>query len=367
MSGERQIMRPQLPSVKVRRDHMMFKRLITLAYLSISALVGCGAPVWAAGTTPFALAIQYDTSGNLASGCLLNFYVAGTVATPQTAYADFGLTTPLPNPLVCDQSGRVPLHWLADGLIHVRLTDSAGGVIVDNTLQVLGPSSGGGGGGGTVDPTAIMQTGTIMSFYGTGARSGFVRSNGLTIGNATSGATERANADTQALFIYLYNADGSLVVTGGRSGNALNDFNASKQIALPDLRGRALAGVDDMGGGDANRLTSGALAPGRFTLGYAGGESGHTLTQAELPTSIGTTPPTAIAGGTFTYDVTPHSNGSAGGFSAIGPGQIAQSGLPSTVQVTNSLLGSMNVTNSAGGGNHNIMQPTMLITFYIRL
>ncbi|MGH1556407.1 hypothetical protein ACRAWF_45660 [Streptomyces sp. L7] len=70
----------------------------------------------------------------------------------------------------------------------------------------------------------------------------------MTIGNATSGATERANADTQALFIYLYNADGSLVVTGGRSGNALNDFNRVEAIALPDLRGRALAGVDDMGG-----------------------------------------------------------------------------------------------------------------------
>ncbi|MGH1556406.1 hypothetical protein ACRAWF_45655 [Streptomyces sp. L7] len=123
----------------------MFKRLITRSHISrfprsSDAVPRYGPPAprrsrWRFNTTRRAIS---------RAAALLNFYVAGTVATPQTAYADFGLTTPLPNPLVCDQSGRVPLHWLADGLIHVRLTDSAGGVIVDNTLQVLGPSSGGG-------------------------------------------------------------------------------------------------------------------------------------------------------------------------------------------------------------------------------
>jgi hypothetical protein len=163
--------------------------------LGITLLTSC--PLHAAGTTPLALVPQVDSQGNPASACLLYFFVAGTTATPQNAYADFGLTQPLANPLSCDQAGRVPMHWLADGLIHIRLTDSFGLQIVDTTMQVLGPSSGGGGGGGTVDPTSIMSTGDLKVKYATGPLTGFVRTNGLTIGNAGSGATERANADTQ--------------------------------------------------------------------------------------------------------------------------------------------------------------------------
>lgn len=258
---------------------MLLKRLKTLAFLA-SIWVG---PALATGTTPLSLVQQFDSSGQPLAGCLLYFFQAGTVATPQTAYADYGMTTPLPNPVQCDASGRVPQHWLADGLIHIRLTDASGVVQIDTTMQVLGPSSGGGGGGGTVDPTTIMATGDIKVRYGTGPISGFVRSNGLTIGNATSGATERANADTQNLFIYLYQTDPNLVVSGGRTGNALNDYNAGKTIALPDARGRDLAALADMG-----NTTSGVLSPtyagcGVTNLGSLCGNQSFTLATANLP------------------------------------------------------------------------------------
>ncbi|MCK1465713.1 hypothetical protein IVB34_47370 [Bradyrhizobium sp. 2] len=106
--------------------------------------------------------------------------------------------------------------FLADGTIKVRLTDRNGvtQVVADN-IQVVGPS-GGGGGGGTVDPTTILATGDVKVAYGTGILSGFVRANGRTIGSATSGATERANSDVQALFVYLWAADANLSVSGGR-------------------------------------------------------------------------------------------------------------------------------------------------------
>jgi hypothetical protein len=49
--------------------------------------------------------------------------------------------------------------------------------------------------------------GDLKVRYGTGVLSGFVRCNARTIGSATSGGTERQNADTQALFEYLWNTD----------------------------------------------------------------------------------------------------------------------------------------------------------------
>jgi hypothetical protein len=246
-----------------------------LKNLVVSLAVAGGlwtAPVMAAGTTPLSLVQQFDQTGQPLAGCLLYFFQAGTVATPQNAFSDFGLTATLPNPISCDQSGRIPQHWLADGLIHIRLTDSSGLPIIDTTMQVLGPSSGGGGGGGTVDPTTVMATGDIKARYGTGALSGFVRANGLTIGNVSCGCTERANNDTQALFIYLYTADPNLVVSGGRTGNALNDFNASKQLTVPDWRGRAVAALDDMGNSPAGRLTSTYFGTTATVLGAAGGK-----------------------------------------------------------------------------------------------
>lgn len=357
---------------------MLIKRLKTLAISAFVAIeIFLTGPVLAAGTVPLALSVQVDSRGNIASGCLLYFYQAGTVATPQNAFADFGLTTALPNPLSCDQSGRLPIFWLADGLIHIRLTDSSGMVIVDTTMQVLGPSSGGGGGGGgTVDPTTILQTGDEKIRYGTGSISGFVRENGLTIGNATSGATERANADTQNLFVYLYNADPNLIVSGGRSGNALNDFNASKQLTLPDMRGRLAAGLADMGNSAASTLTStyAGCDTTVTTLGAACGSQNHTLSLSELPTGI-----TGTNSNSFNVNVT-----ETGGFSVWNTGSAAVisaqgGGIAAGVASTGALGGSMTSagtvansvinfsSNNTGGGAHSIVPPILLKTFYIKL
>lgn len=261
----------------------MFKRLKSIL-LALCGVVSLHAsPVYSAGTLPLAMAQQIDVNGQPLAGCLVYFYVAGTVATQQNNYADFGLTAAQANPLSCDQSGRIPMFWLADGLIHVRLTDSTGVEIIDTTMQVLGPSSGGGGGGGTVDPTSIMATGDIKAKYGTGPLSGFVRVNGLTMGNAVSGGTERANADTQALFIWLYNEDANLAVSGGRTGNALNDYNSGKTIALPDWRGQALGALADMGNSLTPVLTLAFFGTNPAVLGAAGGAQSTGLITANLP------------------------------------------------------------------------------------
>jgi microcystin-dependent protein len=337
---------------------MRLKRLRTLMFSLWTAALVWAAPVLAAGTTPLSLVPQFDLSGNLMPGCLLYFFQAGTVATPQNEYTDFGLTNAGPNPLQCDQSGRVPLHWLADGLIHIRLTDSSGTPVLDTTMQVLGPSSGGGGGGGTVDPTTILQTGDEKVRYGTGALAGFVRENGLTIGNAVSGASERANADTQNLFVYLYGQDPNLVVSGGRTGNALNDYNAGKTIALPDMRGRINGFLADMGNSATSVLTSTYANCTVTTLGASCGNQNHTQLVTEMAVhSHGVTDPG------HSHSVSANSNATPGAFSSFM--QAATQGAGSVA--TQSAVTNISIQNAGSGLPFTIVPPLMLKTIYIKL
>jgi hypothetical protein len=342
------------------------KMLKTLLFGLLAALTfAASTPACAQGTLPIALVQQIDINGQPLAGCLTYFYVAGTVATPQNAYADFGMTAALPNPIQCDATGRVPMFWLANGLIHVRLTDATGVVIIDTTMQVLGPSSGGGGGGGTVDPTTILATGDEKIRYGTGPLTGFVRENGLTIGSSVSGATERANADTQNLWIYLYGADPNLVVSGGRTGNALNDFNANKTITLPDMRGRINAFLDDMGNTTAGRLASPYFTT-PTTLGSAGGLQnmpGLATTNMASYTPSGTVDAPTITGGSPMLGV-PNGSGtgavqSGAGSNVYTPGEFAPIGATAP--------GFHGNNNGGHSTPFSILPPIMLRTQYIKL
>lgn len=279
------------------RSLMRFAAIFALLW-PVSAL--------AQGTIPLAQAQQVDINGKPLAGCLLYTYQAGTISTPQNTYQDFGLTLPNPNnPLQCDQTGRVPMFWLANGLIHARLTTAQGAVVVDTTMQVLGPSSGSGGGGSTVDPTSILSTGDIKFRATAEVLTGWVRMNGLTIGSAVSGATERSNADTQTLFIYLWTNCASVTtnarcsVSGGLGANALADFNANKTITLPDWRDRGPVGRDCMGNSCANVLLPSNLNSGGGDTvdsgGAFGGAPNTPLSQANLPNVNFTVTGTAAA------------------------------------------------------------------------
>ena len=268
-------------------------RLLRL-WTILALLLAAAAPARAAGTLPLALTQQIDINGRPLAGCLLYFLAAGTVGTPQNEFTDFGLTNAGPNPLSCDQTGRIPLFWLADGLIHVRLTDSSGIVQVDTTMQVLGPSSGGGGGGGgvTIDPTSVASSGDFKWRPTAEILTGWVRANGQTIGSAASGGSERANADTQNLFVYLWTncANTHCPVPGGRGATALADFQANKQITLPNMQdslplGRDCMGATCAGGLLASNVTSGG-GDGVDTPGAFGGVANTTTTTTLAPENI---------------------------------------------------------------------------------
>jgi len=314
-----------------------------------------------AGTIPgFSLAQQQDSDGTPLVGGKLYTIQAGTTSTPQNGYQDSALTIPLSNPIICDAYGRLPQIFLADGNIKLRLTKSNGTqVFAADGILVVGASSGGGG-GSPVDATTVFSTGDLKARYGTGALSGFVRSNGRTIGSATSGATERANADCQTLFEYLWTEDTNLTVSTGRGASAAADWSANKTIALPDWRGRALAFLDDMGSSAAGRLTATYFGTAATALGAAGGlESNNVI----LTHTHAITDPTHahVAGPSDRYVGTAAGDHVGGGVSS--PNGSAQM---STFNTNASATG-ITINNAGSASAHNIVPPTMLATIYLKL
>jgi hypothetical protein len=233
-----------------------------------------------AGTVNISLQQQFDSQGLPLGGGKLYTFQSGT-STPQTAYKDIALTLAHQNPVELDASGRVPQMFFADGTIKLRLTSRDGGTVVFEAdfMPVLGASSSGVG-GSSVDATTVFATGDLKHRYQDGVISGWVRANGNTIGSATSGATERANADCQSLFQYLWTNDTSLTVSTGRGASAAADWAANKTIALPDMRGRTLAGMDTMGSTNASRIHTIA---GSNILGQTGGNQLYSILKANLP------------------------------------------------------------------------------------
>jgi microcystin-dependent protein len=333
--------------------------------LALAILCGLSLPVKAQGVIPIALQQVMNANGQPVSGALLYIYQAGTVATPQNAFSDPGLTLPLSNPLVADATGRLPMFYLANGSVHVRLTDPSGVVIFDYPAMLVIGASGGASSGGSVDPTTILSTGDVK-FRPTGeSLVGWAKMNGQTIGSATSGATGRANADTQNLFVYLWTncTNAHCAVIGGRGASALSDFNANKQIALPDWRGRIPVGLDDMGNTAAgillaSNVTNAGDTP--TTPGGIGGEANHVLTIGEMPVH---TPSVASAS---------MSPPSFQAMTSVAQGQ-AQGGGGSSVLVNPigfaTYAPSASITMNSIGGSlpHNNMSPFVLGSWYVKL
>lgn len=297
-----------------------------------------------------------DLNGKPIVGARSFFYAGGTT-TPITVYQDYGQTTPHPNPLQTDGYGRFPAVYLDedDEFFRFRLTTPGGVVLVDaDQIPIIGPSEGGGAPPAPVDPNAVLTTGDIKARYGEGLEPGYVRGNGRTIGSATSGATERANSDVQPLFEFLWNADPNLVVLGGRGGSAAADWAANKQITLPDFRGRAVVGLDDMGNIAANILT------GATALGWKGGAETVTLTAAQMPSHGHNV--TINSGGAHAHTV---ATGGSGGGAGVQTGDPGGGTLPTSSAGTHTHTGS--ISSTGGGQSHPNVQPSLAITIYIRL
>lgn len=211
-----------------------------------------------------------------------------------------------------------------------------------------------------------LPTGFATPYVGATAPTGWVFLDGETIGDASSGATERANADCEDLFTLLWNsmADTEAPVSGGRGASAAADWAAHKTITLPDARGRVIAAPDDLGGSAASRLTSGGSGVDGATLGASGGSETHTLLAAEVAAHSHTG--SAASSGAHTHTA------------ALGNNVLGSiSGGPTTVYctaestVTTSTSGAhthvVTIDNAGGDGAHANVQPTLVLTMIVKL
>lgn len=243
------------------------------------------------------------------------------------------------------------------------------------------------------------------------SKTGWVLGDGRTIGNAASGATSRANADTILLFTELWNNTSS-TVSGGRGASAAADFAANKTIVVPSVRGRGVVGRENMGGTAANVVqfsrnitttngsatatvnTADGLSIGMF-LYSANITAGTTIsaivgTTLTLSTGVGVTAGTAVAtrvsvfndpnnlgatGGdqflqNHIHGITDpgHSHTIANGFrtGAGGTAFGSSGGNMGTLAATDSATTGITI-NAAGIGNGQNIQPSIVMNGFYKL
>lgn len=222
-------------------------------------------------------------------------------------------------------------------------------------------------------PASAFETGDLKWSYGSGARTGYVRANGNTIGNASSSATERANADTAALFSFLWTNDTALTVSGGRGANAAADFAANKRINLPDFRSRIPVFLDGMGAANTNRVTTAGSGIDATTTGSSGGAQNLNLTVGQLPSHDhdGSGLTAASAGAhAHTYTIGATSGVGTTQIRAPSPGNV--DGSPPTI--TSSTAGThthtiSGTTEATGSGDPVNKMPPVIVagTIYLKL
>lgn len=148
--------------------------------------------------------------------------------------------------------------------------------------------------------------------------------------------------------------------------------DGSTTFNLPDLRGRVIAGKDDMGGVAAARLTSTTITSGGpTTLGGNGGTETHQLTTAQLAVHSHTN--------TLTDPSHNHADGFAGanatasfGVTTVGvAGNVnTQLGTATTNHaITSTSSTGISITNAnAGSGTaHNNTQPSIILNYIIKV
>jgi hypothetical protein len=223
----------------------------------------------------------FDNNGTRAPAAVAYFYQPDTT-TPLTVYQDADESTTHAHPVVADGNGRWPQVFIPYGSYR-EVIKTSGGTTLSTGDDIPNPEPT--NPTDTVDATQLLTTGEVFFKFADATRTGAVRANGRTMGNAASGATERANADTVALFTELYNAltDTYAPVSGGRGAGAAADYAANKTITLPDLRGRAPWGLDTMGNVAGSRFNAAVpFATGSAIIaGSNAGLNHHSITTAE--------------------------------------------------------------------------------------
>jgi microcystin-dependent protein len=214
------------------------------------------------------------------------------------------------NALLADIETGLSTTWCRDG----QSTVTADIPMSNHKFTGLAPGSSSGDSVNKGQLDIAAPTGSVMPYAGSSAPTGWL----LCYGQAVSRITYAA----------LFAVTGTTYGTGDGS----TTFN------VPDLRGRVVAGQDDMGGTSANRLTGTSGGVDGDVLGAAGGLETHTLTEAQMPA---------------------HDHEYLGGQIAAGSIQGR------SVYADGTNQSSIDTTSKGSSAAHNNVQPTFILNYII--
>lgn len=221
------------------------------------------------------------------------------------------------------------------------------------------------GGANWVQDPGQIQTGTPVAALTTVIPAGQVSANGTSIGDASSGGTDRANADTQFLFAFVWancpQAQCPVAFSGtpvARGASAAADFAAHRTISVWNLNGTALMGADSQHGSTSTQLNGVTVVSGNSTTpGSIFGENTGTFTVSQLPTV------TPVLNLNLTFDFNFTSNGGAGASQGQVTG-ITSAGGGTLVTVQNN---SSNVSPFGSNAIHNEVARSALVYWNLKL
>jgi hypothetical protein len=204
------------------------------------------------------------------------------------------------------------------------------------------------------EPPAAVLTGSLVPSFAA-AMAGYVMLDGRSIGDAASGADNRAHADTWDLYNMLWTnvAQAWAPVPGGRGASAAIDFAAHKMLGLPDASGAAIHGRDNMSGTVRGRVTAGVSGVDATVLGLFGGSQyaqSHTHGVNDL-------------GHVHTLN-----NNAVQGFFGSGPLSAAGggSGVQLSASAANPAVTGISIQAALNGGNQN-MGPGIFVNIFCKL
>ena len=213
---------------------------------------------------------------------------------------------------------------LGDGFTFAVRNSGTGAITIDPTL------------GETINgmATLVVGAGDFVIVYCDGT--GFSTVGGSSSPSGTMSAYAGSSAPSGWLFCY-----GQAVSRTNYAalflaiGTTYGAGDGSTTFGLPDIRGRVIAGKDNMGGTAASRLTSPVAGS---TLGASGGSQSHTLSATEMPAH------THGINATASYD----------GYA------------PTALTITNGSPTPTNTASAGSGAAHNNVQPTFISNYIIK-